>query len=148
MILILLFSCKREPDITLSDDICEVCNQSMIHYFGNDSLLISEIITPNGDGYNDHLMIYYFKEFDTDSINFYDRKMNLLATYSPYNGEWPNIPFNNGKYYYELKIDTFSITGSILLLSKKDEYYNIAILSNSCGNECQMQDIFDPIVLQ
>lgn len=53
MITVVIISCKKDKTYKLNDDLCEACAQNPVHRVGNDTLRIPNVITSNGDGFND-----------------------------------------------------------------------------------------------
>lgn len=152
IIAISLFSCKKEKVYKLSDDICVACNQNPIHVIGNDTIWIPQVFTPNWDGSNDIFGIRGLEKFSNNTIVFYNRNMDQLAQYSPYSKPWSGRADNsqdvplNGLYHYKLTIGTSVFEGSILILSQRDDYFDIKISNNACSAGCIKSLYIDPIL--
>ena len=153
LIIISFFSCKKDNANKLSNDICIACNQNPKYIIGKDTLWIPTVFTPNGDGINDVFTIMGIEKDTNNSIVFYNRNMNQIAQYSPYSNEWTGASNNNsvqikpsnGLYYYKLTINSNIIKGSVIILIKKDDYYNIKISGNTCGENCSLLHYPDPM---
>ncbi len=63
---------------------------------------IPNIITPNGDGYNDKFEIENSKYYKV-SVSLYNRWGNLIYESINYQNEWPEKDFADGVYYYTVK---------------------------------------------
>ncbi len=143
-------SCKEDDLNKLSNDICLSCSQPLKHIIGKDTVLIPTIITPNGDNYDDYFRIANLNKYPANSLIIYDRNKNKIAEFSPYNNDWNghynSKVYGNGLYYYQLTLDMIAAEGSFLSLGNHDSYYNIKILSNSCGINCTFLDPNDPFI--
>lgn len=64
---------------------------------------VPNVITPNGDGSNDKLVIKGLEKFVQNEIVIYNRWNNVLFRKQHYNGEWDGQGLNAGTYYYTLK---------------------------------------------
>ncbi|MCD4788816.1 MAG: gliding motility-associated C-terminal domain-containing protein [Bacteroidales bacterium] len=166
IILIVISSCSKndnknqsgsnDKQYFLSDDICECCNQYPIQILNNDTLGITNAITPNGDGFNDHFIILGIEAITENSIKFMDRNNNVLIQFSPYNNNWngtynfngSTVTADNGKYYFELTAGSQTIKGAILLISSiylSEPYFDIKPSEANCDKVCDLFDANDPI---
>jgi gliding motility-associated-like protein/uncharacterized repeat protein (TIGR01451 family) len=64
---------------------------------------VPNVITPNGDGSNDKLVIKGLEKFVQNEIVIYNRWNNVLYKKQNYRGEWDGQGLNAGTYYYTLK---------------------------------------------
>ncbi len=64
---------------------------------------VPNVITPNGDGSNDKLVIKGLEKFVQNEIVIYNRWNNVLFRKQNYQGEWDGQGLNAGTYYYTLK---------------------------------------------
>ncbi|SHN10746.1 gliding motility-associated C-terminal domain-containing protein, partial [Chitinophaga sp. CF418] len=64
---------------------------------------VPNVITPNGDGSNDKLVIKGLEKFVQNEIVIYNRWNNVLFRKQHYQGEWDGQGLNAGTYYYTLK---------------------------------------------
>ncbi|PWV51517.1 putative repeat protein (TIGR01451 family)/gliding motility-associated-like protein [Chitinophaga sp. S165] len=64
---------------------------------------VPNVITPNGDGSNDKLVIKGLEKFVQNEIVIYNRWNNVLYRKQNYQGEWDGQGLNAGTYYYTLK---------------------------------------------
>jgi gliding motility-associated-like protein len=89
------------------------------------NLQISNVLTPNGDGVNDKLMITNIDLYPVNLIKIFDRAGRLLYTKRNYQNEWDGIvngtPLTEGTYYYTLEINNGKSTkkGFITVLRNK-----------------------------
>ena len=56
--------------------------------FNYDEILISEFISPNGDGINDNWEIIPIERFPNNEVWIYSRAGNLLLNKKQYNNDW------------------------------------------------------------
>ena len=150
-ILISLFcSCSKDEMEKLSGDLCTACSGNPNHEFGGATVFIPTLLTPNGDGYNDHLRIYGLEEFPDNSLTIYDRNKNEIATFSPYANEWNghynNKTYGNGLYFYQLTSGSITTEGAFISLGVKDDYYNIKVSMSRCSMNCSVIDPSDPFI--
>jgi hypothetical protein len=71
------------------------------------------------------------------------RRIQNRGPGGPDNSE--DIPMN-GLYHYKLTIGTSVFEGSILILTQRDEYFDIKLSDNACSAECIQSLYIDPIV--
>ncbi|MBW8684515.1 T9SS type B sorting domain-containing protein [Chitinophaga rhizophila] len=68
-----------------------------------DEVEVPNVITPNGDGVNDKLVIKGLNKFVQNEIVIYNRWNNVLYRKQNYQGEWDGQGLRAGTYYYTLK---------------------------------------------
>lgn len=67
------------------------------------SIIIPNVVTPNGDGINDYFMINGLGSFPGSALNVYNRWGNALYTSDDYQNDWsPNV--TSGTYFYILNV--------------------------------------------
>jgi gliding motility-associated-like protein/uncharacterized repeat protein (TIGR01451 family) len=71
-----------------------------------DDILIPNVITPNGDGKNDKLIIIGISRYPNSSLFIYNRWGNQVYQSKNYQNEWDGKNLNEGTYYYILKLNT------------------------------------------
>lgn len=71
-----------------------------------DDILIPNVITPNGDGKNDKLVIIGISRYPNSSLFIYNRWGNMVYQSKNYQNEWDGKDLNEGTYYYILKLNT------------------------------------------
>jgi gliding motility-associated-like protein/uncharacterized repeat protein (TIGR01451 family) len=71
-----------------------------------DDILIPNVITPNGDGKNDKLIIIGISRYPNSSLFIYNRWGNQVYQSKNYQNEWDGKDLNEGTYYYILKLNT------------------------------------------
>lgn len=150
---------KKSTQVTykLSDDICLLCNNPPRHIIGNDTLWAGNIITPNGDNYNDCFTIHTFHTFSrVDSLNLtiFDRDGRQVVHFDHYMNDWPKyIPsstgqdltgLSNGLYRYMLTSGLAHADGLFIILFRKDAYADKQVEETGCVNCCRCPDNEDP----
>ncbi len=106
-------NCTKTTTITVHDDTCHLVQ-------------IPDVITPNGDGYNDQWMIKGLDIYPQASVQVFNKWGDMLFERNGYNNDWTgqgkNGPIPDGTYYYILKLNAPNIhggadtyTGSILI---------------------------------
>jgi gliding motility-associated-like protein len=84
-------------------------------------LLIYDVVSPNGDGYNDTWFIGYLENVDTYVIRIFDRGGMLLhEVFNQYNNDWDGSYEGNdlpeGAYYYYIEAGTDIYKGGITIV--------------------------------
>ena len=105
--------------------LCDTANIT-VHYAYNShkDVIVSDVLTLNGDGKNDALI---FKDLNTTTnqgIQIFNRWGNLVFAQAPYQNNWKGINSHgqdlpNGTYYYILSIvdaEGDIIQGDVLLI--------------------------------
>ena len=87
---------------------------------GGRLVFIPNVITPNGDGRNDKLVIKGLENYPASSIAIYNRWGNEVYYSSSYHNEWDGNGLTESTYYYVLKLrlpeGTKTYTGWIQLI--------------------------------
>ena len=84
--------------VIASNDVCTATKEQRIN---SSSFFVPNVITPNGDGINDHLEI---ESLTSVSLNIYDRHGNLVHKAATYQNDWNGGELPAGVYYYGVKI--------------------------------------------
>lgn len=75
----------------------------------NDRVGIANLITPNGDGYNDRWEIFHIEKLRPCNVSIYNRSGVAVYSDSDYLNDWTGTykgkPLPEGTYYYILKCD-------------------------------------------
>jgi len=91
----------------IDENGCEDTDPVTITVLVDYNFIISNLITPNGDGYNDTWHIDNIENYPDCEVLIYNRYGNLIFNSSPYMQEWEGIYKGNqlpdGTYYYVLK---------------------------------------------
>lgn len=89
------------------------------------NLVITNLITPNGDGFNDTWYVQNIELFPDNEVEIFNRQGQVVYTKSAYDNSWDGT-FNgslvpDGTYYYVLKFTTTDQTfkGSLNVLRNK-----------------------------
>ncbi|MVT09092.1 Ig-like domain-containing protein, partial [Chitinophaga tropicalis] len=82
---------------------------------------IPNVITPNGDGANDKLVIRGLEKYVQNEIIIFNRWNNMLYRQKNYQSEWDGQGLNAGTYYYTLKVQDVAgkwhtINGFVMLM--------------------------------
>jgi len=165
---ICFLSCKEDPapiQYKVSDDACLVCREDPFFVICDDTIMISNFLTPNGDGINDVFRIYHLDSvsciFDTD-LTFYTRDGDELAHYDNYTGGingWPAFNSSTGNqttdglstglYRFKIQQGSEQITGYfIIILSLEEDYLDVRFGELPCLDDCNVYDPNDQILLQ
>lgn len=102
----------------MCDDINQLCDTTLVLVnvveVTPDIVVVSNVITPNGDGYNDNLMISNLQYYTSNQLNIYNRWGVLVYQkdnyQSDWNSTWENKNLPNGTYYYVLYLDRYKIS--------------------------------------
>lgn len=167
LIPIYFLSCKEDQEINqykVSEDACLVCREDPFFVICNDTIMVSNFLTPNGDGYNDVFRIHHLDSvsciFYTD-LTFYNRDGEELAHYDNYSGGingWPAFNSSSGNqitdglstglYKFTLEQGSEQITGYfIIILSIDEEYLNVRFGKLPCLDDCNVYEPGDPILM-
>lgn len=166
--LFVFLSCKEESEepisYKISEDICIACAEDPFFIICDDTMAITNIITPNSDGFND---VMNFFIFNTDSITcnlsnelrIYNRNGIELVNYDDYPGGhqgWPTFEPNsnnqntenltNGLYKYIINKGEESKTGYFIILLDFDEYLDLNFFDLPCVDSCFYFDEEDPLL--
>jgi len=106
-------NCTKTTAIRVYDDTCY-------------NVAIPDVITPNGDGYNDKWMIRGLDMYPRASLQVFNKWGDMLYEKNGYNNDWDGQGKNgavpDGTYYYILKLNAPNIhggadtyTGSVLI---------------------------------
>ena len=150
---------KKSTQITykLSDDLCLLCNSPPRQIIGNDTVWAGNIITPNGDNYNDCFTIHKFpfhSRVDSLNLTIFDRDGRQIVHFDHYMNDWPKYllsstgqdltGLSNGLYRYRLSYPTGHADGIFIVLFKKDAYADQQVEATGCFNCCRCPDNDDP----
>ncbi len=67
-------------------------------------IVIPNVITPNGDGYNDVLVISNINSFSNHELIIYNRMGRPIYKSKDYSNDWPKEEILSGTYFYSLTI--------------------------------------------
>jgi gliding motility-associated-like protein len=83
---------------------------------------VTNVMTPNGDGYNDNLIFNYAQFYEQNNLVVYDRWGRKVFETENYKNDWNGDKLNEGTYYWVLTPTTTPqgpFTGFVLLLRDK-----------------------------
>ena len=108
---------KLTVSSSLFNSKCSASSDSVMINIQKCQPLIPNVITPNGDGKNEHLAIKHLSSYPKSGIEIYNRWGNLIYQSSDYKNDWPienNV--SDGTYYYIITIsDGRKFTGFFTL---------------------------------
>jgi gliding motility-associated-like protein len=82
----------------------------------DDILIFPNIITPNGDGFNDYLVITNADKYPSNLLQVYNRWGKMIFEMTDYDNKWDGNNFADGTYYYIFKyLDQF-YNGSLTIV--------------------------------
>lgn len=91
------------------------------------NVTVSNMMTPNGDGYNDRWIIQNLENYPNTQVMVVNREGQLMYESSDYDNNWDGTntfgkPLNDGTYYYVIKFDGSDkiYKGSITILRDTD----------------------------
>ncbi len=76
-----------------------------IVYLITDDIVPINVITPNGDGVNDYLVIPNIQKYPNNSVRIYNRWGVEVAFFKPYRNTWDAYFVNEGVYFYVIELD-------------------------------------------
>ncbi len=80
------------------DSLCQILNVLPV------DITAPNIVTPNNDGVNDLLEFAYLQFYKNTELSIFNRWGNLLYKKEGYMNDWNGSNFNEGTYFYILKI--------------------------------------------
>ena len=83
---------------------------------------VTNVMTPNGDGYNDNLIFNYAQFYEQNHLVVYDRWGRKVFETENYKNDWNGDKLHEGTYYWVLTPTTTTqgpFTGFVLLLRDK-----------------------------
>ena len=100
---------KLEPgiqDITLVvSSCCDTVVELITLNVQDCNIKIPNIITPNGDGYNDAFVITGLENYPNSSVNVFDRNGKLVYQSVNYKNDWKAENTASGNYFYSIIIN-------------------------------------------
>ena len=107
--------------VTVSTGLCELSNSFTVNVKEITNFGIMNLITPNGDGYNDNFEIFDLYRIGPCEVNIFNRWGSEVFSSTNYNNDWQGTyngnPLQEGTYYYIIKCSNNAIRkGSISIL--------------------------------
>ena len=91
-------------DLAVLSCVDTVYASTQIHV--NDcKIVIPNVITPNGDGYNDDFVIKGIEFYPGSSLTIIDRNGKLIYQSINYSNEWRAVDVPEGTYFYSLQVN-------------------------------------------
>lgn len=86
-----------------------------------DGLIVTNVLTPNGDGRNDKWIIWGIEKIDNNSVKVFDRAGRLVFTQKNYSNDWDGRykgkPLDEGMYYYLVEgSNQKAVTGTLNII--------------------------------
>lgn len=85
-----------------------------------DSITVPNIITPNGDGFNDYLFIENIEKVKSSTLLIYNRWGKKIYERNNYDNSWNGEGHSDGTYFWVLKYKTFfrddEMSGTVTIL--------------------------------
>ncbi len=82
----------------------------------DDILVFPNIITPNGDGFNDYLVITNADKYPSNLLQIFNRWGKLIYEMKDYDNQWDGENFADGTYYYIFRYLDQSYSGTLTIL--------------------------------
>jgi gliding motility-associated-like protein len=96
----------ENPDeiVSIENDISELLKDTLENQINTTQykIEIPNVITPNGDGFNDVFIIKNLDKFDDNSLIIADRAGNVVLERNSYQNDWDAQNIADGTYYYIL----------------------------------------------
>lgn len=91
---------------------------TFLNYLITDEIIKVNVMTPNGDGINDYLVIPNIQKYPNNSLRIYNRWGVEVAFFKPYRNNWDAYFVSDGVYFYviELEQGTPALKGSITVI--------------------------------
>jgi hypothetical protein len=114
-LVVLSFSCRKHK---LNNNLCDCADSPSQYTIDTVSLYIPNVITPNGDGYNDKWIILNIDKFPDCSIKLTKGGITKYTS-TGYEDFWPDKKVSEGKYNYTIEIGDQTIKGSLCVYYKE-----------------------------
>lgn len=97
-----------------------VCRDGGISELAPCEIIIPNIITPNGDNFNDVFFIKNLESHPNSSLKIMNRWGKMVLNDSNYQNDWDGKKLSDGAYFYILKLDDGTeYTGTVTILNNK-----------------------------
>ncbi len=95
-------SCNIQLTATVSEDSCDI-------------LTVHNVITPNGDGYNDVWIIDGLDSYPDNDVKVFDKWGDEVFGSAGYKNNWNGGKVSDGTYFYLVKVTGKVLKGSLLI---------------------------------
>lgn len=107
--------------VTVSTGQCFISKTFKVNVIERTNFGIMNLITPNGDGYNDNFEIFDLYRIGPCEVNIFNRWGSEVFSSTNYNNDWQGTfngnPLQEGTYYYVIKCSNNAIRkGSISII--------------------------------
>ncbi len=100
---------KQEPGIKdiilIVSSCCDTVVEVIALNIQDCNIKIPNVITPNGDGYNDAFVIIGLENYPNSSVNIFDRNGKLVYQSLDYKNDWRAENIASGSYFYSIIIN-------------------------------------------
>jgi gliding motility-associated-like protein len=108
--------------LTVSNNVCSDVDSVTVTVAPDTSLIIANLLTPNGDGFNDTWTIDNVENIGSVQVSVFNRYGKLLYESSDYKNDWNGThqgsTLPDGTYYYLIKLNSGKIyKGGVNILS-------------------------------
>ncbi len=105
--------------VTITDD-CAQSVTEQLDVFSGCEIIIPNVFSPNGDGYNDFFVIDHI-ESRSNTLNIYNRWGNVVYETRNYRNQWNGRDLPDGTYYYVLQVtdEQEARTGHLTILGHR-----------------------------
>ncbi len=102
--------------LTITDaNLCVVRNNVLINEDSCDIVVVHNVITPNGDGYNERWLIDNIEHYPAGDVKVFDKWGNVVFAEVGYNNNWDGGKLPDGTYFYLVKVDDKILKGQLLI---------------------------------
>ena len=74
-------------------------------------MIIPNVFTPNGDGFNDYLIFENLEYYPNNKVVVFNRWGQKVLEASPYKNDWDGDDYSDGTYFYILELG--NLTGTV-----------------------------------
>jgi gliding motility-associated-like protein len=78
---------------------------TFLNYLITDEIIKVNVMTPNGDGVNDYLVIPNIQKYPNNSLRIYNRWGVEVAFFKPYRNNWDAYFVSDGVYFYVIELE-------------------------------------------
>lgn len=103
-------------DVTITDaNLCTIHYNVIVTEDSCDIVTVHNVITPNGDGYNDFWMVDGISNYPASEVKVFDKWGDEVYSVTGYTNNWNGDKVPDGTYYYLIKYDDKMLKGSLLI---------------------------------
>lgn len=103
-------------DVTITDaNLCIIHYNVIVTEDSCDIVTVHNVITPNGDGYNDLWIIDNIERYSKSDVKVFDKWGNEVFAAEGYKNNWDGGKLPDGTYFYLVKFEEKALKGSLLI---------------------------------